>query len=119
MVHGRLAQAAVGVEDVPLDQEGFLFRLRQALEFGQGRLHALVEFVTAELMEWRFSFDLHDFWLEQVAWWSVHFGTKTAYDGSRVSDGGLLKKSLDLGPACRSFTEDHADIEMDSSSRFP
>ena len=45
MVHGILAEAAVGVEDVPLDKEGFLFRFRQALEFGQGRLHALVKFL--------------------------------------------------------------------------
>ena len=89
MIHRIPAEAAVGVENVPLDKEGFLLRFRQTLEFGERSLHSLVEFLPAELMEWGLDFGLHGFWMDKMAWWSVRFGTKIADDGSRIPDGDL------------------------------
>ena len=59
MVHRILPEAAIGVEDVPLDEEGFLFGLGETLEFGERGLHPPVKLCWLEKMEWCFAFGLH------------------------------------------------------------
>ena len=51
MIHRIPAEATVGIENVPFDEESLLLRFRQALEFGERCLHTLMEFLPAELVE--------------------------------------------------------------------
>ena len=90
VIHRVPAEAAVGIENVPFDEEGFLPGLRHALEFGKVVDHALVKFFVAQLMIRSLGFLFHDGRsVVECVDESDSVRAKVADDGRRVTDCDL------------------------------